>query len=518
MAGETRGGPVENEHTIVVGVELLPTSFDPDQFMRSNAPHTPDNSDAQLQVFDRLMAYAQVRRDGTRMQDSGWLLGELIEGWLPTGDPRRHRARLRDATSVFGNTLSAEDVVWSWQKAFAGREVGRWAAFMGSVDRNGDGVREVDSRTVEFVLEQPNRLFPHILTMDVPPIFDSTEARRHTSPSDPWARDWLRENACGFGPYRVWKRTAETLELEARQDYWGGEVEIGRVVYREIPSGADRMRALIDGEVDIIYHPPAEDVLRLRGYEDIEVFSAPGTNHIAVQMDSRFEPFDDPLVRQALAWAVPYEDILRGPLKGLAKPWLGVVPESHFGYIELLSGQTDVEKSRSLLSRAGKLGKIQTTLYCDGDSPDLVEAARLVSQSAGLAGLTLEVDALPGRDLKKRQSSFSMPLALDHDGHRCNEIGYGLPHDFGDRRHGITNWIQYSNAGVDKHIALAEQETDPDRRIALFQECQRLVAADTPWAFVAQPRSFVAHRRGLRGVAWFSRGSGRPRYFELSWA
>ena len=176
----------------------------------------------------------------------------------------------------------------------------------------------------------------------------------------------------------------------------------------------------------------------------------------------------------------------------------------------------DPEASRAALARSGR-SALSAVLHCDASAPDLVAAAERIARAAMRAGIELDVQPLPTGDFKSRQVAFDMPLAVDRDGHRCNEIGYGLPHDFGDRRHGITNWVQYSNAEVDALIERAEEEGDASARLALFERAQRLIAADVPWAFLAQPYFCVAHRSGLRGLSWHSRLGGHPRYADLSW-
>ena len=519
MAANGAGGPAADARTLVVAAQALPLSYDPDDFLPS---HPAEDSDVAIQLFDRLLSYEVGEAEGARAQDLDRLTGELAESWETHDGGRRHLLRLRPLRSGHGHTLSAEDVAWSWRRGIDRRQVGRWVAFMGSVPRHwqpGGEVRALDERTVEFTLEKPNPLFPHLLTMQVPPILDATAAQAHATDGDPTSGDWLRETAAGYGPYAVERRDDRELVLAARDDRGAPPPAMERVVYRLLP-GRDRVDALIAGEVDLIFEPTAEEQRRLEHSAGaggpVELFRARGNGHVALQMDARRPPFDEIEVRRALALAVPYEQILREVYGAAARPWRGVVPDTHNGYVDSVELGEDIDASRAGLARAGR-SALSAALYCDAGAEDLVAVAERVAASAARAGIELEVQPLATGEFKSRQMVFDMPLAVDRDGHRCNEIGYGLPHDFGDRRHGITNWVQYANAEVNALIERAEEETDASARRALFERGQRLIAADVPWAFVAQPYFCVAHRRGLAGLSWHSRLGGHPRYAELSW-
>ena len=519
MARRGGGGPAEDARTLVVAAEELPLTYDPDDFLPS---HPAEDSDIAIQLFDRLLTYGDAGADGGVSQDLDRLRGELAGSWEVQDGGRRHLLRLRPVRSQHGHTLSAEDVVWSWHRGIERRQVGRWVAFMGSVPRRwrpGCEVRALDGSTVEFTLEKPNALFPHLLTMQVPPIIDHRAAEAHATESDPTSGAWLRENAAGYGPYAVERRDGRELVLAARDDRGAAPPPLGRVVYRLLPPGRDRVDALVAGEVDLIFEPTADEQRRLAPASGsggpVELFRARGNAHVALQMDARRAPFDDIEVRRALALAVPYGEIVEEVYGAAARPWRGVVPDTHNGYVEAVEIAEDPEAARAALARAGRR-QLSAELYCDAGAPDLVQVSERVAAGAARAGIELDVRPLPTGDFKSRQVAFEMPLAVDRDGHRCNEIGYGLPHDFGDRRHGITNWVQYHNAEVDELIERAEEEQGPSR-LALFERAQRLIAADVPWAFLAQPYFCVAHRRGLRGLSWHSRLGGHPRYADLSW-
>ncbi len=533
------GGPAVDERTIVVPTLRLPTCYDPDQFTRVAPWRSIVNWDVHVQLYDQLLRYVIVEVDGRPVQDVTSFEPMLADGFEVSPDGMRYRVALRPGvTSQHGHELTADDVVWSWaaleEPAGALRppdvnwlstgvhgEVGRWVAFMGSAYEAipGSGppeVRALDRYTVEFALPEPNAAFPHILTMTVPPIYDSTEARRHATPEDPFARDWLAENPGGFGRYAVESRSEEELVLRARADHYAGTPAVERVVYRVLPEGRDRVDALLAGEIDVVFQPSPAEAERVADHAEAALFQSPSNSQLSLQMDARVAPFDDVHVRRALAAAVPYREIADEVLRGYGRPWRGVVPETSLGYLELWSGEQDLARAREEIAASGR-GEVRATLYHGAGDPVHADVARRVARDARVVGIDLEVRPVAGNELSDLQKEYRMPLAIAGGGHRCNEMGYAVPHDFGDRYFGITNWIDYQNPGVNERILEIRRTHDPDRRLALIHETQRIVAEDQPWAFIAQPDFLVAHRAGLQGFAWRSRSGNRLAYYDLRW-
>jgi ABC-type transport system substrate-binding protein len=486
------GGPAIDERTVVVPTLRLPTCYDPDQFTRVAPWRSMVNWDVHVQLYDQLLRYPIVEQDGRPVQDITHFDPMLAEGFDVSDDGTRYRVRLRPGvTSEHGNELTAEDVVWSWAaldtpadapappalnwlSTGVHGEVGRWVAFMGSAYEGIPGagacaVRALDRHTVEFALPEPNAAFPHILTMTIPPIYDSTEAKRHATADDPFARDWLAEHPGGFGRYTVESRSDDELVLRARADHYAGTPAIERVVYRVPADGRDRVEALLASEIDVS--------------------------------------------------------------GSLATP---------------RSGSSRRRATRSSRCRWTRASLRSTTCTCGGRWPPRCRTARswtrccTVTPARGAASCRRRVSAISSCSPESRTSTgrvprwrhpagptcaprcttaraTRMPLAIAGGGHRCNEMSYAVPHDFGDRYFGITNWIDYQNPGVNERILEIRRTHDPDRRLELIHETQRIVAEDQPWAFIAQPNFLIAHRAGLEGFAWRSRSGNRLAYYDLAW-
>ena len=64
----------------------------------------------------------------------------------------------------------------------------------------------------------------------------------------------MATNAPGFGAYKVasWEAGHQVV-LTANPKYWGGLPKMQKVIYREVPSDANRVALLQSGDIDIAF-------------------------------------------------------------------------------------------------------------------------------------------------------------------------------------------------------------------------------------------------------------------------
>ena len=163
------------------------------------------------------------------------------------------------------------------------------------------------------------------LAVTIPFVFDSELAIRNGG-GDPWAKDYLKNNVAGGGAFKVeaWRPGTETIYT--RNDDWqcGALPKLRRVIARDIPSPSTR-RALIErGDADISYGLPPKDFKDLADAGKIKVAAVPVPNAIwYVALNSALPPFNNVKLRQAVAWALPYEKIMQASLFGRGVPMWG---------------------------------------------------------------------------------------------------------------------------------------------------------------------------------------------------
>ncbi|QTV80437.1 hypothetical protein KAE78_05825 [Microbacterium sp. NIBRBAC000506063] len=215
-----------------------------------------------------------------------------------------------------GNPVTAEDVYWSFDRAL--EHPGGYGLFnfnLAGIFSAPDQIEVIDDKTVSITFQNSSGdplLLPFSVTSLRFPhfgIIDSVAAQEHATPEDPWAVSYLDWNTLGSGAYYVAERKEnEEIIFEAVPDYYRGQPAVTRVV-ATISANADLVALMKSGAVDIARAGLSNqqlDELEASGFT-VLTEAVPNIVRLALAMDD--ERLADPLVRKAIAYAIPYEQI-----------------------------------------------------------------------------------------------------------------------------------------------------------------------------------------------------------------
>ena len=178
---------------------------------------------------------------------------------------------------------------------------------------------------------------------------------------------YISKNPIGTGPYKFvrWSKDEEIV-LEANDGYYRGAPRIKTVVFRPIPDDAVRVAALQNGEVDVAVNIPPHLATIIANHPKLYLSTAPSVRTIQLmfythQFDTQNKlvgpyqgPSADKRVRQAIAYAVDVDEIIKGVLDGKGQRVATMLPSMHFGYDPSLKPiNPDLAKSKKLLAEAG---------------------------------------------------------------------------------------------------------------------------------------------------------------------
>jgi peptide/nickel transport system substrate-binding protein len=187
-----------------------------------------------------------------------------------------------------------------------------------------------------------------------------------------------------------------------RFDDWksGPLPALERVIVREVPEAATR-RALIErGDADFSLSLPPKDAKELATSDNVKVTGVPIENSLAsIGMNVTMPPFDNKLVRQAIAYAIPYEQLMDVAAYGRGLPMYGgpsAEPEN-IVWPQPFPYSTDLEKAKALLAEAGLPDGFETTLSLNLGLAQWQEpAALLIQENLAKIGVDVTIDKIPG--------------------------------------------------------------------------------------------------------------------------
>lgn len=466
-------------------------------------------------VYPYMIDYGVTTADGSQILDTANITPTFAESFEPDADQKVWTLKLRKGvTFASGNEMKADDVKWSKDRAFAA------AANVAGIYRTigltkAEQVVKVDDYTVEFHQEFPSALTRQIQAISLY-VFDSVEAKKHATDADPWAKEWFAKNAPTGGYYNVSKATqGQEIELTANEAYPGGDAPKTKTIKLSVvPAAANQRLQLEAGDIDIALGISGQDLQDLKSKEGITVLSASSNTQVAIQMNTAAAPFNDVNVRKALAYAVPYDQIIKNVYSGDARATKSLVPLDMPGYAESGYPYTyDLARAKAALAASGKT-TISTELVFEADNAEQQKIAVQVQAEAAKAGITLELTPLDPATLGERRTRKSIPLQITTGQLWVNDVEYMLATSF--VKGASLNYSNYSNAELEQIYTTSHTTTDETARLALWTRVQAILAADVPWVIICQPNFNLPVRENVAGWVQPMDGLARLRYLSAT--
>jgi len=463
--------------------------------------------------YDRLISHEMKSGPGgVPYYDRDKFKPELAED-MNVGDMSVTFKLKKNAKFHDGAPVTAKDVKWSLDRAVS---VGGFPTFQmsaGSLTKPEQFVI-VDDNTVRVDFARKDRLTIPDLAVIVPCVVNSELVKKNASEKDPWGLEYTKQQTAGSGAYKVTKWTAGTEVVMERNDDWvsGPMPKIKRVIWRMVPQAGNRRALLERGDADISYELPYKDFQELKSAGKLDIVSLPFSNGIQyIGMNVTKPPFDNLKVRQAVAYAIPYQKIMDAVLFGLANPMFGAPPAktTEIAWPQPTKYFTDIDKARALLAEAGYPNGFETTLSFDLNFAGVNEPlCVLVQESLGQIGIRTTINKVPGANWRTELNKKEMPLYtnvfsgwLDYPEYFFYWCYHG--------NNSVFNTMSYKSPEMDKLIDGARNAASTGDKSTYETDVKGFVDlafADIPRIPLYQPYVNVAMQKNVSGYQyWFHR-------------
>jgi peptide/nickel transport system substrate-binding protein len=435
--------------------------------------------------------------------------GVLAKSYTVSPDKLTYTFHLRtDVVSVAGNPLTAEDVVWSWQRKFKAATAITSFVQKPVISDPDTQIKAIDTHTVSFTVTKPGYGFTllSMLANDTSSVYDATLLKKHATKSDPYAVTWTQTHPnFGFGAYSVKTyQPGQTLVLQANPHYALGKPAIPTITYRVVSDPGTRANALKSGDVQVAEQILPSDMATLDANKSAITPSYKLTNLFTMLTPVvNKAPFNNELVRQAMAYAIPYQQIIKNVYKSRALKTTSFIRPDAPGYSDsgLPDYTYDPAKAKALLAKAGDPNGVSFTLTLSNEVPDLAEVATNIQNYAAKAGFTVKIQVQPAATFGETESNHTAQAILWRDYATAQSPLYELSLFF--QPGSPTNFSGWSStaysATLDKGTAIANPFTAQAGTIWNSAEQQMLTAAPTD--FIARVQPLNAFSKSTTGIA-----------------
>jgi len=484
------------------GKVVIAQGVDPSTLDTQNQQETPASVVA-THIFDKL-----VERD-QNLKIVPALAAELPKLVAPTV----WEVKLRKGVKFHnGEEFNAESVKFSLERVKTGL---RASSNFRPIDR----VEIVDAYTVKVHTSKPWPTFTSIMGFAQASMYPpKAYAGKDTA--------FISKNPIGTGPYKFvrWNKDEEIV-LEANDQYWRGAPKIKTVVFRPIPDDAVRVAALQNGEVDVAVNIPPHLANIIAGHPKVFLSTAPSIRTLQLmfvthEFDAQHKlvgPYKgvtaDKRVRQAIAYALDVDEIIKGVLDGKAMRTATLLTPLHFGYDPSLKPiKQDLGKVKHLLTEAGYPGGLEITLNSpQGRYVRDKEVAEAVAGQLTKAGIKTQLKTY-------EFVNYLNNLVYVHKPGPVWLIGWGTPTLDAETVYGPlfrtgSNLGNYSNPDFDGMVDQAQTQMDEKQRLATYHRINKLWIEDMPAVPLYQQLDLYGSNKRLN---WKARSDELIKAYDMS--
>ena len=360
------------------------------------------------------------------------------------------------------------------------------------------GFKAVDDSTVEITLKSPDLSFLNALTMEFCDVVPQE-----------WVEKWgkqINRHPLGTGRFMFDHWTpGQEIVLKKNPNYWEeGKPYLDEIKYALSFNPSTALLKLEQGEVDALGDGlPPSDIVRIQNdptWKDY-IYTQPLIAISYLFLNDGMPPFDNPKVREAIAWAVDRDNLVKlqaGQAQSLYQFYPPGMPghvegKEYYGY--------DPDKAKQILADAGYPDGFKTMLYTDNVDPN-PKLMQSVQADLKAIGITADLKTMSNNTYYNEQST---PNTLT-----MGSFGWWM--DFPDPSDwigplfskasavpgGMNSSFWWSQELEDAYVA-AQAMTDPAARIAAYSAMQDIIAADTAYAPLYSPTQTTMSSKNVGG-------------------
>jgi len=457
------GAATAQQTDITVALQLEPPHMDP--------------TSAAAGAIDSVL-YSNVFEGLTRFMGDGSVVPGLAESWEISDDGLTYTFKLHDGVTFHdGTTMDAEDVKFSLDRIGAEDSANAQKALYAAISE----VNVIDPLTVEVKLSEPNGSMLFNLAWGDAVIVA------------PESIENIKQAPIGTGAFKFdsWTQ-GDKVELSKNPDYWGTPAKLDKATFKFISDPTAAFAAVMAEDVDVFSQFPApENLPQFEADPRFQVLIGSTEGETILSTNNKMPPFDNKLVREAVAHAIDRQAIIDGAMFGYGTPIGTHFAPHNPAYVDLTEMSSfDPEKAKALLAEAGFPDGFETTL----DLPPPSYARRggeIIAAQLAAVGIKAEIrnvewaqwleTVFKGKNFGLSIVSHTEPM----------DIGIYAKPDY---------YFQYDNPAFQELMTKLNSTTDADSRTQMLAEAQKIIAEDYVNGYLFQLAATSVAKAGVQGL------------------
>jgi peptide/nickel transport system substrate-binding protein len=310
-----------------------------------------------------------------------------------------------------------------------------------------------------------------------------------------------KKNANGTGPFKFqsWEPN-QRLVLVANKDYWQKDLPyLDGIEIRVIPQESSILAALRAGQVNFaVLNDPTVATL-IKAGSGLTLVRTPALAYHVLQLNSTRKPFTDQKVRQALSCAIDRQQVIDTAALGEGQvTGPNTIPLYRTPVDQLPCYKPDLAKAKQLLSDAGVASGVSfTVIAASQEPPTAVNEAQNIADQLAKIGVTVKIQTM---DLDAYVKAW---LAGDFDAAIALNGGRADPHlmfvRYWSSQGNLNKVAAYNDSMLDDLLAKGQAETDPQKRVSVYQDFEKHLVDASPWIWTYVGYEYRAMQDTVQG-------------------
>ncbi|MDX1891120.1 ABC transporter substrate-binding protein [Mycolicibacterium sp. 050158] len=421
----------------------------------------------------------------------------LAQTWEVSPDQLTWTFHLRTGVTFHdGSPFGADDVVYSYRRIID-QKLANVDKFSSVTD-----VRAIGPDTVVIRVKQPT---PNLLTNIGGFKGMAIVSRKNVESGQ------IATHPIGTGPFAfVSRKSGDLIVLRANPTYWGGPPKVPGVTFEFITEPSTAISALQAGEIDWTDSVPTQRISQLRGDDSLKLAVTPSNDYWYLALNEAKAPWNDPRVRQAIAYGIDRQSIVAATSYGSATANQLAIPEGNPWYTPYDRYRYDTGEAKRLLDEAGahpdRMDMLVTSEY-----PETVTAAQVIADNLAPLGITVDIRTVDFATWLDEQNSGHFDMLM------MGWLGNIDPDDFYYAQHhtnGTSNAQKFSDPEVDRLLDAGRVETDRQARQQDYAKAATIIADQVSYVYLYNPAVVQAWTTNLSG--YDARRDGAVRFRTAS--
>jgi peptide/nickel transport system substrate-binding protein len=424
----------------------------------------------------------------------------LATSWSPNADASVWTFKIRQGVKFNdGTPMTADDVVYSFKQQSDPKSSSNALSIFGGT-LSPYGVEKVDDTTVAFHLEHPDAGWPDAVSEDN---YNMIIVPNHFNFAN------YQKSMPGTGPFMMTSYTPNVGATFVRNPhYWGTPALPAKIEWSFYPGEGPMAAALQSGSIDTMdQFSVATSPQLLNG--NFNIISIKGAAHRQLSMRTDIAPFNNKLVRQAIAYSLDREAIVTALFKGQAvvgndSPFAPIYPSTNTSVPQRTQ---NIAKAKALLAQAGVPRGFSTPLLTE-TTQEIPHFAQIVKQYAAQIGVTINLTIESptkyyGTSVFGKSDWLDGEMSLvDYGARSVPNLYLNAPLQTPNTKTGAGAWnaAHFNNAQYDKLAAQYIAAVDLTSQRQLAGQIQNLLLNETPVIYAYFYNYLSAWAKNVSGV------------------